>query len=330
MNRYSKNIKVKIKQYKNYSRSIFSAIEKYDNIVVIAHKTPDFDAYGSQFGIGTYLKDNYPNKVIKIVGESHPLYTGDLYPELDVLDETFLSSSFLAIVVDTATLERASDDSYKKAQQFLKIDHHPNVEPYGNPCFVDTSCVAVSEMLTYLLLGHGKHISKETATYLFTGIVGDSGRFKYSSTTASTFAASEVLVDKGVDITHVYNKLYASNLEDLKVMGYILSNYYLTKNGFVYYIFDDKTQKELNVGADRAKEHVNLFSGIKGVQAWAAITEKKETNEWRVSIRSAGKPINALAEKWSGGGHPQASGASIYKQEDIAIFIQEMDDYLGE
>lgn len=328
MNKYSENINKRLKEYKPYSKAIFEEVEKYERIAVFAHKTPDFDAFGSQYGLANYLKENYPQKEIIVLGENHYLYSGDLYPLTDKVNDDWFNRPFLALIVDTGNLDRVSDKHYENAQTIVKIDHHPNVEPYGKVCFVDTKAVAVSEILALLLLDHGKNISALTASYLFSGIVGDSGRFKYASTTAVTFAVTEILINLGVDINAVYNKLYAQEVDDLKAMGYILNNFTITPNGFAYYIFTDKAQKEVNIPTERAKENVNVFSGVRGVKAWAAITEVKETGEWRVSLRSAQKPINEIAAKWRGGGHVQASGATLLNKEEIETFIAELNNYL--
>ncbi len=328
MKAYSKNINERIAEYKPYISAIFTEVEKYEKIAIFAHRTPDFDAFGSQFGLASYLQDNYPEKDIIVLGENHYLYSGDLYPVISEVNEAWFKTPFLAIVVDTGNLARASDNRYELAETIIKIDHHPNVEPYGKVCFVDTKAVAVSEILAVLFLGHGKKLSATTASYLFSGIVGDSGRFKYASTTATTFATTEELINHGVDINEIYNKLYAQEVADLKTMAYILNNFTITKHGFAYYIFDDKTQKELDIPAERAKENVNVFSGIRGVKAWAAITEIKESGEWRVSLRSAQKPINHIAAKWRGGGHVQASGATLLSKSEIKQFIDELDAYL--
>ncbi|OQC11348.1 MAG: Bifunctional oligoribonuclease and PAP phosphatase NrnA [Tenericutes bacterium ADurb.Bin087] len=326
---YSQEILDKIKEYKKPTKKIFALVEKYEKVAIFAHFSPDFDAFGSQFGLGVYLKNHYPNKNIKIIGQSLTLLNGELYPYMDEVSDSWFEDPFVAIIVDTATLERVSDNRYTKAKALIKIDHHPNVEPYGDICFVDVTSVAVTEMIAVMLLADGRTISRDIATYLFSGIVGDSGRFKYASTTSLTFGIAEVLTSLGVDLSYVYTRLYVQDLDDLRCIGYILNNFKITKNGFAYYVIDDKTLKKLNITADRAKENVNIFSDIRGIKIWASITERVDTNEWRVSIRSAEKPINEFAQKWRGGGHVQASGASLVNREEIDIFVQEMDDYIG-
>lgn len=320
----------KLIKYSAYQEEILKKINEYKKIAIFAHRSPDFDAFGSSFGLASFLKNNYPDKEIVVLGENHYLYSGDFYPMNDVVSDEWFSKGVLAIVVDTATQDRASDERFNKADCLIKIDHHPNVDPYGDICFVDDSAVAVSEILSILFLLDGREISQNCATYLFSGIVGDSGRFRYSSTTATTFEVASLLISKGIDVNHVYNLMYAQELEDLECRAYILNNYIITAHGFAYYIFDKETQEKLNIPAERAKENVNVFSGIRGINVWAAITEDTKRGEWRVSLRSAALPINGFAEIWRGGGHVQASGASLLNKEEIPVFVAAMDKFIAD
>ncbi len=322
--------KEKMRKYKAYHKDIFSKINEYDRIAIFAHRAPDFDAFGSSFGLASYLKSNFPHKEIIVLGENHYLYSGDFYPLSDDVKDTWFDRKFLAIVVDTATQERASDERFTKADYLIKIDHHPNVEPFGDICFVDDTAVAVSEILAILFFLDGQEITSTTATYLFSGIVGDSGRFRYSSTTVTTFEVAGQLISKGIDVNNVYNLMYAQEVEDLACRAYILNNYTVTEHGFAYYIFDKATQDKLNIPAERAKENVNVFSGVRGINVWAAITEDTKRGEWRVSLRSAALPINGFAEKWRGGGHVQASGASLLNKEEIPLFVADIDKFIAE
>lgn len=322
--------KEKLTRYHAYQKDIFLKIKEFKKIAIFAHRSPDFDAFGSSFGLASYLKTNFPNKEIVVLGENHYLYSGDFYPRNDEVADEWFDEDVLAIVVDTATQDRASDARFSKAGYLIKIDHHPNVEPYGDICFVDDSAVAVSEILAILFFIDGKEISKDSATYLFSGIVGDSGRFRYSSTTATTFEVAAQLISKGIEVNHVYNLMYAQELEDLECRAYILNNYTITAHGFAYYIFDKETQDRLNIPAERAKENVNVFSGIRGINVWAAITEDAKRGEWRVSLRSAFLPINGFAELWRGGGHVQASGASLLNKEEIPLFVAAIDKFIAD
>ena len=317
-----------LKPNKKEITRILSAIKRYDRIAIFRHAMPDFDALGSQMGLATWLKDNFPNKEIHVLGDNHVTFTPRLYPEMDRLPEEWFKEPFLAIILDTANTSRISDPRWKKAKFKIKIDHHPEVEKYGKVQVVRTDACAAAEILTDILLSFkGNYVlSKQAASYLYSGIAGDSGRFQYSSTSKATFVTASYLLEAGIDLSDVYNRMYQKKLDDLKVTAYILNHFSVSEHGVAYYVLEDKIQKELNITTERGKENVNLFSNIEGINAWCSITEDPKDNCWRVSIRSKGKAINGVAAKWEGGGHAQASGAKINNLNQLPAFIKDLDD----
>ena len=306
---------------------ILSAIKRYDRIAVFRHSMPDFDALGTQIGLATWLKDNFPNKEIHVLGDNHVTFTPRLYPEMDRLSEEWFTKPFLAIIVDTANKSRISDPRWKKAKFKIKIDHHPEVEKYGKIQVVRTDACAAAEIVTAILLSFKGNfvMSKEAASYLYSGLAGDSGRFQYSSTSENSFITASLLVASGIDLSDVYNRMYQKKIDDLKVTAYILNHFNVSEHGIAYYVLDANIQKELNITTERGKENVNLFSNIEGINAWCSITEDPKDNCWRVSIRSKAKAINGVAAKWEGGGHAQASGAKINSLDQLPAFIDDLD-----
>ena len=306
---------------------ILNAIKRYDRIAVFRHSMPDFDALGTQMGLATWLKDNFPNKEIHVLGDNHVTFTPRLYPEMDRLSEEWFTKPFLAIIVDTANKSRISDPRWKKAKFKIKIDHHPEVEKYGKIQVVRTDACAAAEIVTAVLLSFKGNfvMSKEAASYLYSGLAGDSGRFQYSSTSENSFITASLLVAAGIDLSDVYNRMYQKKIDDLKVTAYILNHFNVSEHGIAYYVLDANIQKELNITTERGKENVNLFSNIEGINAWCSITEDPKDNCWRVSIRSKAKAINGVAAKWEGGGHAQASGAKINNLDQLPAFIDDLD-----
>lgn len=306
---------------------ILSAIKRYDRIAIFRHSKPDFDALGSQMGLAIWLKDNFPNKEIRVLGDNHVTFTPRLYPEMDNLSEDWFKTPFLAIVLDTANTSRIADPRWKKAKFKIKIDHHPEVEKYGKIQVVRTDACAAAEILTDILLSFkGNYVlSKKAASYLYSGIAGDSGRFQYSSTSEVSFITASYLLAAGIELSDVYQRMYQKKIEDLQVTAYILNHFSVSEHGVAYYVLDANIQKELNITTERGKENVNLFSNIEGINAWCSITEDSKDNCWRISIRSKATPINEVAAKWEGGGHAQASGAKIDNLEQLSAFINDLD-----
>ena len=321
-------IKEKAKQFsKEYSR-VLSAIKRYDRIAIFRHIMPDYDALGTQMGIATWIKDNFPNKEVRVLGDNHVTFTPRLFPVMDSLNEDWFKEPFLAIIVDTANKSRIADPRFKKAKFKIKLDHHPVTESYGKVNIVDTTTCAAAELMTNMLLSlKGKYtLSLEAATYLYIGLVGDSGRFMYSSTSTHTFAIAEELLKTGIQLSKVYQKMYVKQIDDLKVTAHILNNFHVSEHGVAYYLLDKEIQKELKITTERGKENVNLFANIDGINTWCSITEDPKDNCWRISIRSKEKAINHIAAKWGGGGHAQASGAKIDNLNQLDAFIKDLDD----
>ena len=319
-----------IKEYahkwkKEYSR-ILSAIKRYDRIAIFRHIMPDFDALGTQLGLATWIKDNFPNKEVKVFGDNHVTFTPRLYPAMDEQGLDWFKEPFLAIIVDVGNTSRIADPRWKKAKFKIKIDHHPDVEHYGKISIVDTEAAAASEIVTNMLLTFkGNYVmSKQAAFYFLSAMIGDSGSFKYSSTSQHTFAVAGQLLSTGVDISEVHQKMFVKQLDDLKVTAYILNHFEVSDKGVAYYVLDAKIQQELKITTERGKENVNLFANIDGINAWCSITEDVKDHCWRVSIRSKQVAINGVAAMFEGGGHAQASGAKLNSLADLPRFIEEL------
>lgn len=321
-----------IKEYgqahkKEYS-SLYSAVKRYDRIAIFRHIKPDYDAMGSQMGLYTFLKDNFPNKEIVFLGDNHVTFTPRLFPETMKLGDEWFSHPFLSIVVDVGDDKRIADPRYKKAKFVCKIDHHPCDGEIAPHPILDKESAAAAEIITDLLVNwKGTTISKEAAHYLYMGIVGDSGRFMYSSTSSHTFAVASALIATGIGISDIYQAMYQKELPDLKVTAYILNHFSVSKNGVAYYLLPKDIQESLSITPERGKENVNLFSNINGVNAWCSITEDPNPKDycWRISIRSKKKDISGVAQKWGGGGHAQASGAKIKDLTELDAFVNDLD-----
>ncbi len=319
-------IKTVGKQYKKEYSRILSAIKRYDRIAIFRHIMPDFDALGTQMGLATWIKDNFKDKEVIVLGDNHVTFTPRLFPEMDRPNDEWFTKPFLGIIVDVSNKSRIADPRFKKAKFKIRLDHHPLVESWGKITVVDTSMAAASELVANMCFNlKGYQMSKEAAYYFYIGLSGDSGNFRFSSVKEHTFAIAGELVKTGLNVSEVYQNMYVKKLEDLYVTKYILSNFSVSEHGVAYYVLDAKTQEELNITTERGKENVNLFSNIEGINAWCSITEDPKDRCWRVSIRSKEKAINDVAAKWEGGGHKQASGAKLNKISELPLFIDDLD-----
>ena len=315
---------------KDGAKLLKEKIGEFDTIVIFRHQSPDYDAFGSQLGLKTWINDNYPSKKVYAVGHNHVVFTNTLYPEMDEVDLSELNGEYLAIVCDTGDTKRIDDDRYKDARFIIKFDHHPPRELYGHSNFIIDELSSCAELITSVITHStfkGNVLSKLAAKYLFSGIVGDSGRFQYPSTTSSTFKAAAKLIDTGIDMQKdVYQPMYLKSVKDLEVSKYLLNNYHLSEHGKVaYYFMDDEHQRLFDINVDRGKENLGFFSNYKEIVIWVSFTEDVENNNWRVSVRSREIGINGVCEKYRGGGHLNASGARVLNKEEALELIKDLD-----
>lgn len=308
-------------------RRIINAIKRYDRIAIFRHIMPDYDALGTQMGLATWIKDNFPNKEVVVLGDNHVTFTPRLFPVMDSKNEEWFKEPFLGIVVDVYGKKRIADPRFKKAKYKVVLDHHPQSEYWANVDVVETGAAAASEIVANMLFNFKDEykISKEAASYLYIALVGDSGRFMYSSTTTHTFAVAEELISCGIEISKLYQQMYVKKVDDLKVTAYILNHFNVSPKGIAYYVLSEQIMKELNITTERGKENVNLFANIEGVNAWCSISEDPKDQCYRVSIRSKEKDISGVAIMFEGGGHAQASGAKLNNLEtDLPRLIEEL------
>ena len=311
-------------------RSLREAIRKYDRICIFRHIKPDFDALGCQFGLYHFLRENFPGKEVHQVGDTHPTFVPRLFPAPEKIPNSWFDSPFLAIVLDVGDKERIADPRFEKAAMVIKIDHHPFKKPdVSQRSLLDEKSASCGELVTAFLASFGKRrkVSEEAARALYIAIVGDSGRFLYGATSPLTFAAASWLIKKGIDIRPIYLSMYEKKIGDLEFQKYVLDHYKVTPKGVAYYLLPEEGLKALGLPSERGKEHVNMFSNIEGINAWCSITEDNDPKEpcWRVSIRSKAKDISGVAQKWGGGGHPQASGAKFKDLSELEAFLSDLD-----
>ena len=135
------------KEHKKEFHAIYRAIERYEKIVVFRHLKPDYDAMGSQMGMVTFLKDNFPEKEIHFVGDNHVSFTPRLFPETENLPESwFKENKFLAIIMDVGDAERIADPRFKRASYKVKIDNHPCKKEVARASVCDLEMAAAAEL----------------------------------------------------------------------------------------------------------------------------------------------------------------------------------------
>lgn len=300
---------------------ILKDIHSFDTIIIHRHVRPDPDAIGSQCGLAEMIKASYPAKKVYVVGQL-PESLAFLYKMDEIEDEVYKDA--LVIVCDTANTERVDDARYSTGKKLIKIDHHPNVDQYGDIMHVDTTASSTSELIFELAESSNEQlvVTDEAARLIYAGIIGDTGRFLFPSTTERTFHAASSLIKKDFSINEIYDNMYETSIEMAHLNGYVLQNFKLTKEGVGHINMTKALMDEYNVNSEQASLAVSSLGHIKGVKAWVIFLEEEELI--RVRLRSKGPVINGVAAMFNGGGHPLASGAKIFSWEEAEKVVEEL------
>ena len=304
---------------------ILNKIKSYDTIIIHGHKRPDGDCYGAQFGLKNIIKESFPQKKVYVVGETSDFV--DFVGKMDTItDDTYQGA--LSIVVDTAVKDRISDQRYILGKEVIKIDHHIPVDQYGDLIWVDTTFPSCAQMITYFYYKFKQELklTQEGAIALYTGIVTDTGRFRFRGVSQLTHQLAGLLIDKGVDVEYIDNKLSKETLEMIALKGYVYSNFVTTK-GFVYLKMTRDVIEKYQVTDEQAASMVGLIGGIDGFPVWALFIEYP--NEIRIRLRSSGPTIDQLANKYGGGGHAKAAGAKLENWNELPQFIKDVEEVVA-
>jgi len=301
---------------------ILAQIKDYGTIIIHRHQRPDPDAIGSQVGLAELLRASFPNKQIYQVGG--PTEGLDYLAEMQKIDEAAYQEA-LVIVTDTANAPRISDDRYNLGAKLIKIDHHPNDEPYGDFIWVQDEASSCSEIIAdfWQLFPDELRMTKEAARLLYAGIVGDTGRFLYPSTSSHTLRIAADLIDYGFDYAGLNRQIEQISKNVARLSGYVYQNLQVDESGAARVTFDNEMLAEFGVSDAQTSGVVPLPGMIEGVLAWAIFVQQPE-GYYRVRMRSKGPAINEIAKRYHGGGHALASGANVKDLEQAQELYEEV------
>ena len=308
-------------------KTILEKIRSYQRIFLFRHIRTDGDCVGASKGLKALIQSTWPEKEVYLIDNELSSYLEFLGPDDAPVDDALYADA-LGIVVDTASEGRISNKNYKLCRELVKIDHHIPLETYGDYIWVEEERSSCCEMIVdfYETFRDTLKIDSQAATYLYTGMVTDSGRFKYEGVTGDTMRAAGTLLDVGVDTESLFARLYLEAFEYLKFKAHIYLRMQVTENGVAYIVIDKAMQEEFGLSLEQASACVGNLDTIRGCICWIAFIENgDEAQSVRVRLRSRFVHINSTAEKYRGGGHACASGATVYGQEEINALLQDAD-----
>ena len=301
---------------------IIELIKEYQRIIIHRHKNPDGDALGCQLGLKNILRDTFPEKIILTVGDMTPRYAFIADEPMDDVDNDAYSGA-LAIILDTSSSALISDDRYTLADKTVRIDHHIFCEKIADIEVTDTSYESCCGLITALAMECGLTVSEKAAKLLYTGMITDSGRFRYDSTTSKTFLLASFLMERRFSTTDIYTNLYADELFFIQLRAKFTLKIQTTPYR-VAYIYTTREEAD-TYGADDftiSRGMVNVMSEIRGIDTWVNFTES--ANGILCEIRSNRYNINPIAVRFGGGGHAKASGATLKDKAEAMALLDEL------
>ena len=307
---------------------ILDLIKKYDKIIIHRHKKPDGDAIGSQVGLKHIIKANFPEKTVLAVGDPAGRYAFIEDSTPDTVEDTEYTDA-LAIILDTSARTLISDDRYTTAAATARMDHHIFVEKIADVEVTDTSFESCCGLITAFAREQGLTLTPTAAKALYTGMVTDSGRFRYDSTTPETHRLAAHLLSVGFATNDIYRNLYSDDFCFIRLRAqFVLKIQFTEKNVAYIYTPADETK---SYGVDTftiSRGMVNVMGEIKGIDIWANFTETEDGV--LVELRSSKYNINKIAVKYGGGGHEKASGATLKNREEAMLMLADLNALVEE
>ena len=303
--------------------AIERAIRAHDPIIIHRHSSPDGDALGSQVGLKHLILENYPGKTVYAVGDGAGRYAFMADTVMDDIPDAAYENA-LAVILDTSGRNLISDGRYALAPATARIDHHLVIEQIAQLDAIDSTFESCCGLIAAMAQECGWKMPLLAAQSLFTGMVTDSGRFRYDSTSARTFRLAAFLMQQPIDTNEIYRCLYASDLDQVKLRARFIEKIALTEHR-VAYIYTTRQEMEA-LQADTfsiSRGMVSVMNDIQGVDIWVNFTEAEQGV--MAELRSSRFNINPVAVKYGGGGHMKASGATLKDREEALRMLADLD-----
>ncbi len=306
----------------NIYKSIYNEIKKYKKIYIARHIGPDPDAFGSQMALKESILLTFPSKEVYSVGATVARFK--YFGHVDKVTDYDYENGLL-IVTDTPDAKRVDIDNFLSFKHVIKIDHHPNVDKFGEVEYVNVDVSSASELVLELIENSKLKINESIAGNLYLGIVSDTNRFLYGTNYKTFEIVSKLIKKYNLDMDKLYRQVYSRPLSEVRLMGHIANTLKVDKNGFAYVELDDDIMQTFNSDASAASNMINDFNNINEIIIWVFVSKDKN-NLYRVNIRSRGPEINEIAARHGGGGHKYASGVRTDNHEVIDSLLKDLSE----
>lgn len=333
----------------NEIKEIKELLSSPKNIVIVPHRNPDGDAIGSALAVNHYLNNKGHNATV-VAPNDYPDFLKWLPGSKDVLkfdmqnrqSKAAIEEASIIFLLDFNALHRVGSDMQNTLEEFdgifIMIDHHQEPDAIAKYLFSDTSICSTCQMVYHFLekLDAIESIDANIATNLYTGIMTDTGSFRFPSTTSTTHRIIADLIDRGADNAKIHNNVYDTNsFGRLQLLGRALSNMVVIDKLKTAYIY--LSQSELDeFGYEKGDTEgvVNYALSLQGIIFAAIFIEDVDQKIVKISLRSKGKfSVNKFARAhFNGGGHDNAAGgrSELSLDSTISNFLKILPDYKNE
>ena len=297
------------------SKEIKRLICSAKNVAIFGHQNPDLDCFGAVFG-AKYLCEKLGAKATIFSIPPKNSFLLNIFDGKEIESEFFSENFDLVIILDCnlfSRLEEKYREEVKKINNILVIDHHPQVE-VENGCkfLIDKNKSSASLIILEILNELKIPLTKEVATYIYAGVVGDTGRFLHTNTDVATFEGAIALLKSGADIQKVYDVVYRSKtLTQIKIRDYLFSIYKLSPKNVCYLVISKKMLEKVGGSVEDVKLFIDDLNQIKEFNV-VMMAYEIENENYKVSCRSKnGYEVAGVAVRHGGGGHKMAAGFSL-------------------
>ncbi|PHS09452.1 MAG: DHH family phosphoesterase [Kordia sp.] len=323
-------------------------LQSSQNIVITCHKGPDGDAIGSSLALYLYLKKQ-GKSVTVIVPDDFPFFLKWL-PESEHIilydadkeaAKTIINKADLIFTLDFNALHRTGDmlEVLSNASaKFIMIDHHQQPDDYAEVTYSDTTICSTCQMVYHFIdaLGDINTIDTDIANCIYTGIMTDTGSFRFRSTTSTTHRVIANLIDLGIDNAKIHQNVYDSNSYNrLQLLGKSLTNLkVIPELNTAYISLSAEEQNDFNAQKGDTEGVVNYALSLQGIKLAAIFKEDQNSGLIKISLRSKGDfSVNEFSRAhFNGGGHTNAAGgaSTLSLKETLDKFISILPDYKKE
>ena len=303
---------------------IINQLKSKHHILVASHVHPDGDALGSLIAMGLALSAT--GKKITLYNEDKIPEAYDFLPSVDKITCQIepIDTYEIAVILDSGDLSRVGKmaPAISRIPVIINIDHHITNTGFGTHQLIDPAACATSEIIYRLIKEMGIVLTRAMAFSIYTGIMTDTGSFRFSNTNREAFAICEEMVGLGVDPNFVANHVSVTySLSRIKLLNMVLDSIEVSKNGRLSLMaLTQEMLEKTRTKPDELGRLINYARHIENVRVAALIFENGNGRQatpsvekrFHISLRSDGTvDVAKIATKYGGGGHKNAAGFNI-------------------